>query len=235
MKKLTAGLVFLLIVGLALTGVAGAQSHKKTPPQDLRGGGGFKVGIIPLEMKELNNIISSEGFAKLDNTILLYGGGGLGGEKLGHRFGGYGSDGTIKAKKNNKTAILNMGYGGFSYEKGIFARNNFDISVGSMFGGGGMDLTLIHNEPGNFEDVVSGTTENDSPYSVTLTKGFLALEPRVNLHYQFNNYLGIDLSAGYLLTYDMGDNWTLGDNNVEDGPLSNVRSPHLSVQLSYGF
>ena len=241
MKKLRI-ISLVLVITLVFSFSAVAQNNKvEVNPSDetenVRAGGGFSIGMINLDVSSLNNILQDAGFAKLDENVLMYGGGGIGGKKMGYRFGGLGTGGSLKStnSNNDKKAVLDIGYGGFVVEKGIYSKDKIDVAWSGLIGAGDMQLTLIHNEPGPFEEVVTGVNQSNDPYSVTMTKSFFTIEPGINMHYQINDLVGLDLAAGYLFTFDMGEDWNIKDETVNDGPLSNISSPHLSVQLSFGF
>ena len=232
MRKLSIiTLAFIMIFVFSFGSMAQENKTELKPEENVRAGGSFSVGVINLNLSSLNNILEDAGFAKLDENVLMYGGSGIGGEKIGYRFGGLGTGGRLKSTKNDKKAVLDVGYGGFIFEKGFYTKDNFDIAWRSLVGAGSMELTLIHNDPDNFEEVVNG---NDN-YSVTMTKSFFTVEPGINIHYQFNELVGLDLNAGYLLSLDMGEGWNIKNETVSDGPLANIKSPHLAVQLSLGF
>lgn len=236
MRKLAIIILAFVMVFVFSFGVM-AQENKDNlkPEENVRAGGGFTVGVINLDVSEINNILENAGFAKLDNNLLMYGGSGIGGEKIGYRFGGLGTGGRLKSTNNDKKAVLDIGYGGFLLEKGFYRKNDFDIAWRSLIGAGSLELTLIHNDPGTFEEVVKGVDENGDPYSVTMTKSFITFEPGINVHYQINQLVGIDLNAGYLLNFDLGENWNIKDEPVNDGPLSNIKSPHIELQFTLGF
>ena len=236
MRKLPIITLVVIIILVFSFGVM-AKSNKADlkPEENVRAGGGFNVGVINLDISSLNTILKDAGFAILDSNVLMYGGSGIGGEKIGYRLGGLGTGGRMKSVKNDKKAILDIGYGGLIFGKGIYTKNNFDLAWRSLIGAGSLELTLIHNDPGIFEDVVKGVDENNEPYSVSMTKNFFTIEPGINLHYQFNKLVGIDFNAGYLLSFDIGDSWNIKDEPVNDGPLSNIKSPHLALQLTLGF
>ncbi len=229
--------ILLLVISFSVNIMAEEAVNTKLNSSDkkLRANGGFSFGFINLDLAVINEMIEKEGFNKLDNNLVLTGGGGIGGNKKGKRYGGLGAGGSIKSINNEKKAIFNLGFGGFVYEKGIYAKNDTDLAIGGLIGGGRMSLTLIYQDPATFAETIEGGDTNNTPYSITLEKGFLVIEPRINLHYQFHERFGLQLTVGYLLTHDFGDEWQVGDKTVKDGPSGILNSPHVSVQLSYGF
>jgi len=97
-----------------------------------------------------------------------------------------------------------------------------------------MELTLIHNEPGSFEDIIDGK-KNGEPIAINASKGFLTLKPKASLNYKATDFMVLKLNAGYLITFSFDDDWKIGDKTVKDGPLSNFHAPHLSLQVPFGF
>jgi len=199
----------------------------------IRGGGGPQLGVLELDIEDLNEIIGN-GFGQFEDYMILMGGGGLGGMKDGSRFGGYGLSGTVKTTKDDNEAWLAIDYGGFLYENGIWAGKKFDLAIGALMGGGTMTLDLASDNPGSFEGIVNDIAEAKSNYA-TLEKEFVLFEPRVNFHYQFSTFAGLDLGVGYLLTHDFGENWTLTGSKVTGGPLENTQGATATARLSFGF
>lgn len=236
-KTLIVSLILLLVMSFSLNVIAEEAMNKEmnSPDKNLRANGGFSLGYVSLDLAAVNEMIENNGFNKLDSKLVLRGGGGIGGNKKGNRYGGLGTGGSIKSINNEKKAIFDLGFGGFVYEKGIYAKNDTDLAIGGLIGGGSMSLTLIYQDPDTFSETIEGVNTNNTPYSITLEKGFLVLEPRINIHYQFHKRFGIDLTAGYLFTHDFGEEWKVGDKTVKDGPSGILNSPHVSIQLTYGF
>ena len=197
-----------------------------------KGNGGPMIGFLNLNFDRLNQDLINAGFAGFDDeNMILYGGGGLGGLKKGSRFGGYGLAGKLTTTNGSKTATINIGYGGFLYEKGVLAsqKTKTDLSFGLLMGGGSAELKLIYNNLENdFGDVIA------SPQMNILTKEFVLLKPQINLHQQLGAFIGLDLSYGYLITYDFGETWKINEKTI-NGPLDNLQAPSLNLKLSFGF
>ena len=230
MKKLKIFVIFVLLISLITIPVQATKTEKTTiDPSNIRGGGGFKIGIIHLDLNQINSYLQNNGYTnQFDENIVMFGGGGIGGKKDGYRFGGYGMGGSQKVIGNgDEEAILTLGYGGFLLERGIYNKNNMDIALHSLIGGGGMELEIVHNIPEDIEDGIG------SPHGSYLKKEFFAIQPGVNYHYQFVDNMGLDLSVGYLLTHDFGGEWNLGDHSVESN-MENISGPTFNLQFSFG-
>lgn len=191
----------------------------------LKGNGGPMIGFLNLNFKELNEKLKESGFKSLSDQIILTGGGGLGGFKEGSRIGGYGLSGSVTSINNDQKASYSINYGGFLYEYGIYSDQNLDIAIGSLFGGGNQKIDLIYGEVNEFPG---------NPQRNIYESSFVVLEPRVNLHYQFASFMGIDLTAGYLYTYNQEGSWKAGKNEV-DIPVDNISSLVYSLKFSFGF
>ena len=202
--------------------------------RDIRAGGGFAAGIMRADLSELNDILQAEGFADLSSTIFMMGGGGSGGSRRGHRFGGFGLGGSVESSEGQQKAILDVGFGGFLYEHGVYVEDDIDLALGVMLGGGEKELSLIADHPDDFSQIVEDVA-GDSHNSVTMEKSFVALQPQANLHYRLTNFLGLNFTAGYLLSHDFGSKWEIADRPVDDGPLSNFRGANFRLGLNLGF
>ncbi len=194
-------------------------------PGSLKINGGLITGFLSLNIKELNNELGILGFKPFSNQLVLVGGGGLIGFSEGSRLGGYGLKGSVITVNNNQKASYYINYGGFLYEQGIYADQKLDISLGSLFGGGTQKIDLIYGEVNDFAD---------PPQRNIYESSFFALEPRVNFHFQYAPFMGLDISAGYLYTYIKEGNWK-ADNNMVNVPMDNLSSPVYSLRFSFGF
>ncbi len=201
----------------------------------VKGNGGPVVSVIRLNIDELNEILAKENFAKFDEDLILFGFGGLGGSKKGSRCGFLGLEG--KTIKNNddtdelRKSVLNLNYGGFLYEKGVHQQKetNTDLALGAIMGSGNMELELFYDDP---DSTMEGTITD--PKSTNLKKEFVMIRPHLTLHQQIAGFVGLDLTLGYLLSYDFNENW-ISQEKVVNGPLDNFQAPTLDFKLSFGF
>ena len=228
MKKFI--LFTIIVLSICLISLPVVADDKQIPVEKMRGGGGFQIGSIYLPLEDINTYLQDNNFETFAENTILFGGGGIGGKKDGYRIGGYGMGGSQKVKgdTSDQEAVLSIGYGGCLVEKGIYTGKNMDISFGSMIGGGGLELDITHDKPSSVEEGIN------CPYGIHLVKIFFALQPRANLHYQFAPSMGIDLSVGYLITYDFGEEWKIGEQTV-DGPMENFAGPTIGMKYSFGF
>lgn len=215
MKKLVNILAILTI--FAVSGYAFASSDA---PAFARANGGPEISMLKLDLDDFNAILANNGYPALNEVVVLSGGGGIGGTKLGPRVGGYGSGGQVSSiNAKGDEVVLGMGMGGVVYEHGIYAQGKTDIAIGTTFGGGGLSVKLT-----------DGNTQTTENYS----KGFLIFEPRVNVHRQLSNTIGLEFIASYLFTYDFGSMWQIGVMSTV-GPMRGAVGPHLGVRVTFGF
>ncbi|BDU51310.1 hypothetical protein [Haliovirga abyssi] len=204
--------------------------------QGMVGNGGPLLSVLFLDLSELNVKLKSAGFKELEgqkygnyNVMYAFGGGGIGGT-FKNRFGGYGATGRIMSIIGDKKVKLEIGYGGFVYEKGLFLikSTGTNVSAGFLFGGGNATLTLIYDDIKNeFGEVIA------APHSNILTKEYLMFAPRLNIHQRIGSFISLDLSAEYMMNLDLQGKWQLDDEEI-DGPLSNSQSPVFGARLSFG-
>lgn len=191
----------------------------------LKANGGAMLGVLDLNLVNLNNKLELSGFDVLPEQMVLTGGGGLAGIASGSRFGGYGVSGvTASLADNGQKATLKLNYGGILYEKGVYRSGDVDIAIGSLIGGGTASLDLLY---GQYSDLATPTRN-------IFKKDFMVIGPRINLHYQIAAVMGIDLYAGYIACYDFGVGWK-SDQQEVNIPLNNLSAPMAGFQVSFGF
>lgn len=196
--------------------------------RDVKANGGPLIGLIKLNMGNLNDIMQGAGFAPFDEKMIVFGGAGLGGVKMGPRFGGMSMGGKISTPgTGSKSATLEINYSGFMYEHGIFSAENTDISIGALIGGGSAELDIKHGSLVDFDDGVN------NPISTVYKKNYILLQPKINIHQQLSPFIGMSIDLGYLLTYNLGEPWKVNDQ-VVDGPMSNIAAPVVCLRFSFG-
>lgn len=195
---------------------------------DVKANGGPLIGLIKLNMGNLNDLMQGAGFDPFDEKMIVFGGSGVGGLKIGPRLGGMGMGGKISTTgTGSKSATLEISYSGFMYEHGIFSTENTDISIGALMGGGYAELNIKHGSLVDFEDGVN------NPNSTVYKKNFILLQPKINIHQQLSPFIGMSVDLGYLVTYNLGEPWKVNDQ-VVDGPMSNIAAPVVCVNFSFG-
>lgn len=257
MKRIIA-ICFILALLSAFTAAAAAEEPAAAPEEDLpsrevieleregdfireqevgrnfRAAGGFAGGVLRIDMLGLNKILEAEDFAGLSSNVFLLGGGGTAGARIGHRVGGLGLGGSVDSRNNGQEAVLDIGFGGFLYERGLYMQDDIDIALGCMLGAGSKKLTLTADDPQDFSQIV-GDVAGEGHNSVTMERGFTALKPQASLHYRLTSFTGLDFTAGYLLTHNFGSDWEIAGRSVSDGPLASFRGLNFRLRLTLGF
>ena len=188
------------------------------------GGGGPMPSVFFLTLDDLNEVLVDSGYPSLPGLMFLWQAGGHAGDVDGVRIGGYGGTGDLNATQEGRSVALEMIYGGLSLEKGVRADDEMVLVLGTLLGGGTLDLTLVRYLPSSFQGAV------ETPYVSSMSKGFFAVQPYVAFETQPLSWLWSRLQIGFL--------WTLtGDWEFESagfpGPPSSLGG--LSVQMMFRF
>jgi len=192
----------------------------------VKGNWGPAITFMKTDFTELNQCLEAEGFKALTEDLILTGSGGIIGFKGGSRFGGYGLSGIVNSISNSgQKASYTFDYGGFLYEYGIYTGHDLDISLGSLFGGGTETIDLIYGKVDEFPGI---------PQRNIFTNDFFLLEPRLNFHYQFTSFMGLDVSAGYLYRYNKEGLWKIDDREI-NVPINEQSSYIYGLKLTFGF
>jgi len=223
--------LFLIIILLFTILNCGSVFSDGVSAGSFQPGNGFYMGVLFLDFGELNQIIQGWDLPSLEKSVPVFGGLGTGGDKLGSRFGGAGLGGRVESVIGDKETILEINYGGFVFEYGILATQRFNLALGGLLGGGMLALTLTEGDPGSFKDIWDGEDFN----SLAITNAFVGFKPHLSIQFRFTDFLYFNFGLSYLFTYTFGDDWLTGNKKVVDGPLSNFRSPHIGLGISFCF
>lgn len=199
-------------------------------PLYIRAGVGFKLESLNLKLDKLNNTLESSGFdfRPLPEVMVLYGIEGSGGVRKGNIYGAYFLHGKNESTGiNGEKARFSISYGGLSYERGIYMKENTDISIGSGLGIGFSRLDLLHYKKDTIQESFIDAT------GTTLEKNFLVIEPRINLYQQLTTTIGLDFSLGYFISYDLDDSWSLSGYELDDS-LDDLRGGNVSLRFTFG-
>ncbi|WP_027338901.1 hypothetical protein [Halonatronum saccharophilum] len=197
---------------------------------NFRANGGPMLGLLRLDLSSLNEVLTGDDakFKALSEDMILFGGGGVIGSREGSRIGGYGLSGKLSSSDGEKRAALEINYGGFLYQKGLFATKRTDIAFGALLGGGSTKLEMRHRRVDNAEDVIN------HPAGSILESSFILFEPRVDLYYKLGGFTGVELGAGYLLTYNLSGEAEIFGTKVDD-LVENFSGPTITAKFSFGF
>jgi hypothetical protein len=231
-------LLALVLIGLASTCVLAQQDDEPPiPPRRSKAArfgafAGFTPGWLFVDVNPINDFLVSTGAAALkDNGMYLWGGGGAAYIMLvpNLRVGGMGMGGTIKSTSvdafgTRRDAELHVGVGGVTLEYVIPVVERLDVSIGTMLGGGGIDITWrqdnggIHTWTGE-----GGTLKDGGPFTQvkrTYSGSYFVWIPSVNVEYAILGWLGARVGASYMGM--SAPSWTVDDNYELLGVPSNV-------------
>jgi len=191
-------------------------------------GEGFGAGysgaaFLLWDLMTLNTALDDAGYPTLEGSFVLYGGMGLGGNDL--RFGAGGFGGSLAARAGEKYARLSLGFGGASWEIVVLESGDFSATVGSFFGGGGVELRLRSRNYSSFGDALA------HPADLYLSRGFFLFLPYVSMELWPTNRIGIRVTAGNLVAFP--GPWEAGEAALP-GPPEGLRGPFFSVLLAFG-
>ncbi|MBM2846128.1 MAG: hypothetical protein HW407_1440 [Bacteroidetes bacterium] len=194
-----------LLLSLFVWSLAPAQDEQPIPPQRSRAAkvgafGGFIPGWLFVDVKPINEFL------------------------VPSRGGGLGMSGSIKSTALDAAGIrrdaqLKVGFGGVTLEYVVPIVERLDLSVGTMLGGGGIDIILRQDaggaktwgqEWGYFESGNYGTAAQINSVKRTLTGAFFVWVPSVNIEYAILGWVGVRLGATYVGM--SAPSWTVDDN-----------------------
>ena len=162
------GLILTIAMLLAVSCAVAANG-----PEDGAGGGGPMPSILFLDLGELNAAITAAGYPRISEVLFTMGGSGYGGWSDGVRFGGVGGSGATTSINGERSVRFGLETYGLLVEKVAASDSGLTIALGTVLGGGSLDLRLIDRFPDSFEDAVG------APYVASMTKGFYALQPYI--------------------------------------------------------
>ena len=188
------------------------------------GGGGYTPGWIFINLDELNKQLISFGSGQLTKSG-FYTSGGAGfiyiGFVPGLRVGGMGFGGSTSesALLNGfeREAIYSISGGGFTVEYTLPFIKNAAVSVGTIIGGGGIQIELYKNA-GSFDWQNLFTESSSNNISRRINNNFFLLTPTLNVDIPFYRFVSFRIGGGYQLAF--GKTWK-AENDKE---LFNVPS-----------
>ena len=247
MKKLVITAMMLTFVGSLV--YTQEENIPPIPPKRSRSAkigamGGFTPGLVFVDVAPINSFLVGAGGAPLkDNGVLLYGGAGSAYIMFvpNLRIGGLGMSGSIKSTSLDATGIrrdaeLNVGFGGVTFEYVIPLQERLDLSVGTMLGGGGIDITLRENdghpktwqeEFGNFGSGNYQAGGRITSIKREMSGSFFVVIPSVNLEYAVLGWLGARIGMSYVGMY--APSWTLDDTDDLLGVPSDVNGKGFMI------
>lgn len=234
--------MLLLMVTTSICVFAQQEEEPPIPPKRSKAGkvgafGGFTPGWLFVDVKPINEFLVPAGGASLkENGVFLWGGGGAAYIMLlpNLRVGGVGMNGSIQSTRLDAFGVrrdteLGVGFGAVTFEYVIPVFERLDVAVGTMLGGGGIDITLRQdlggpktwgNEwnnygTGNYQ--IGGQIKH---IKQTLSGSYFVWIPSVCVEYAILGWVGFRLGASYVGM--SSPSWTVDENDELLGVPSNV-------------
>ena len=213
--------VFYILLFLSAISLAQEKKYFDAP---FGGGGGYTPGWIFVNLDELNQQLIPFGSGQLSKSG-FYTSGGAGfiyiGFVPGLRVGGMGFGGSTSESAFlngfEREAIYSISGGGFTIEYTFPFIKNIAVSVGTIIGGGGIQIELYKNA-GSFDWQNLFTEASSNNISRRLINNFFLLTPTLNVDIPFYRFVSLRIGGGYQLAF--GKTWK-AENNKE---LFNVPS-----------
>ncbi len=228
-------MMLLLVSGLAL-----AQEEpippKRSKAAKIGGLFGYTPGWLFVDVAPVNAFLVAAKGADLKNNGMYMN--GIGGSAYimfvpNLRVGGLGMNGKLTSTSLvagvRRDADLAVSFGGVTVEYVVPLAERLDLSIGTMLGGGGMDLTLRQHdgsaltwnqEWGNFETGNYNLNGKISNISRKLSGAFFVYVPSVNIEYGILGWVGVRLGVSYVGMFS--PTWTVDDNYEMLGVPTNV-------------
>lgn len=216
--------LYILLTLLSCTLLAQDKKYFDAP---FGGGGGYTPGWIFVNLDELNKQLIPFGSGQLSKSG-FYTSGGAGfiyigfvpGLRIGGMgFGGSTSESSLKNGFSNEV-IYQIAGGGFTVEYTLPFIKNMAVSVGSVIGGGSIQIELYRNSGvfnwQNLWDEISTSSSASSDIGRKMSNSFFLLSPTLSVDIPFYRFVSVRLGGGYQIAF--GKTWTV-ENDKE---LSNV-------------
>jgi len=226
----------------------GEKPGKKKKLSPGYGGGSWLPLWSTTDLEDVNYLLASMGFRKLnEDGILMQGGGGKGPLGKGFFIGGvgYGYSNSDKVPDaTDQTYHIWMNYsnvfGGVTLDKRIPITKNFVSSIGFMLGGGEHSLEIMKNNSNYDWTNWGGTFLNSENTHTEITRAYLMVQPKAELMYRLLSWLEIRGEVGYVYGYAPSDGWKVkGTNNdtidIQNSPNTEYQGLTFSVGPWFGF
>lgn len=222
-------LLLMLICVSCITSLAFAQEEEPPiPPKRSRAikvgaFGGFVPGWLFLDVKPINEVLRpAKGAPFKDSGVFLAGGAGAAYIMVvpNLRVGGMGMSGSIRSTSLDEFGVrrdaqLGVGFGGVTVEYVFPLIDRLDLAVGTLLGGGGIDLVLRQDHGGASTwgqqwDFFAGSPQSVSNVTRKLGGSFFLWVPSVNIEYAVIGWVGVRLGVSYVGM--SAPSWKVDDN-----------------------
>jgi len=214
------GLIFAVAVLLMISCAVGANG-----PEGGTGGGGPMPSILFLDLGGLNAAITAAGYPRISEVVFTMGASGYGGRAAGIRFGGVGGGGATTSRNGERSVRFGIETYGLLVEKAAAGDSELTIVLGTMLGGGSLDLRLIDRFPDSFEDAVG------APYVASMTKEFYAVQPYIAFEATPLSWMAARFQLGFL--WALTDPWAFEEVGFS-GPPRTLTGLVASLTVRFG-
>ncbi len=228
------GVVPILLVLFALQPVPLDAQRRRQPPTPTQGGRGFfMIGAQQFDLDALNGRLSRAGLPTRDDVLLTLGGGGffyrnrlvLGGE--GHAvLSSAESTGAFRSTLAGGYGLFNVGYA-------VVARRGLLVYPLVGFGGGGLVVDIEERSAPTFDDVLGQPRRGSELVQSQLVLAAAIGADRVFARSNGRGGIAVGFRAGWTFAPDDGE-WSLGRNDVANGPGGGLTGPFLRVSIGGG-
>jgi len=207
------------------------------------GGGTWIPVIFQPEIDDVNYLIDTFGFTKLDDVIFLNGGGGMGNVGKGYFIGGMGAGYGLERTEGNKKMDFSVGFGGVTLDKRFAISKNIIPSLGFMLGWGGYNLEVT-NTTGNYDwnsidSLLTNQIEGEYSNQIKISRSYILLQPRVTVLYRILDWLALRGEIGYMYAYSYHNGWHAEnldtDIQIDNSPDTPFDGLTFSVGPWFGF
>ncbi|MFI5250996.1 MAG: hypothetical protein ACHQQQ_01075 [Bacteroidota bacterium] len=182
---------------------------------------GFAPSFLNMDLNSMNEVLRNANSAELSDGPMFMTGGQVYGYILfvqnlrgGIMWGSGSKSSLVTANGITRDVGLHIGFTGATIEYVIPLHSRLDISIGTMIGVGGMDLTMRRDNNTQTRQWIDlwnefGTKDSASEFTRQLTGTFFMYEPMANVEYAALRWLGLRVGVGYLGM--SGNSWKLDD------------------------
>lgn len=209
------------------------KQAKKHSSSTYGGYGGFMLGGMQVDLKNLNSSLKSHGYQKFDDIALTTGGGGwgiiknllIGGE--GHGFYGLSNSGVVGTNGQRYKMDLKMDYSLFNLGYIFYNRKNYNNYIMGGIGHSSVELRITEDRPELFGELLDNPKRNlileKETFIVDLSLGG-------NYLYHFDPVLLLGLKTGYVFAFDRDRN----ENNILDCPSFGTTGGYAKIFIGFG-
>jgi hypothetical protein len=207
----------------------------------VEGAGGFMIGVVWIDLSELNDTLSAAGYEELDTAMTLLGGQALAVFPSGFVVGGHGA--AILAPSadgpDSFRASFSGGYGMADFGFAFLHTRALLLTLTGGIGGYGMGLHISERRAFAFDDVLEdprrSTSLNVGGLLVGLTLGFDGRVPIGDVDEKgMRPFFSLGVRAGGMYGPPMSE-WSLEDGSESPGgPNTTLSAAYVALVLSFG-